>query len=96
VNNPLDTYMSGSVYMSDVLTSQNYKSKWNNTGDDIIRTAGNVSIAHNLNVSGLFTGNLVIPNKNDIVNPVNGQVSYDSNGKLYIFNGQWLSVQLYT
>ena len=35
VNNPLDTYMSGSVYMSDVLNSQNYKSKWNVSGNDI-------------------------------------------------------------
>ena len=94
VNNPLDTYLSGSVYMSDVLTTQNYKSKWNVTGNDINRTSGNVNISNNLQVSGLFRGNLVIPNKNDIINPVNGQVAFDNTGKLYIFNGSWLSVQL--
>ena len=96
VNNPLDTYMSGSVYMSDVLNSQNYKSKWNVSGNDINRPTGNVNISHNLQVSGLFRGNLIIPNKNDIINPVNGQVGYDNTGKLYIFNGSWLSVQLST
>jgi uncharacterized protein YjbI with pentapeptide repeats len=96
VNNPLDTYMSGSVYMSDVLNTQNYKSKWNTTGNDINRPTGNVNIANNLQVSGLFRGNLVIPNKNDIINPVNGQVGYDNTGKLFIYNGSWLSVQLST
>jgi uncharacterized protein YjbI with pentapeptide repeats len=94
VNNPLDTYLSGSVYMSDVLTSQNYKSKWNSSGNDINRTSGNVNIANNLQVSGLFRGNLVIPNKSDIISPVNGQLAYDNTGKIYIYTGQWQSVQL--
>jgi uncharacterized protein YjbI with pentapeptide repeats len=96
VNNPLDTYLSGGVYMSDILTLQNYKSKWNTIGNDINRTTGNVNIANNLQVSGLFRGNLVIPNKNDITNPVPGQLAYDNTGKLYIFNNAWLSVQLST
>jgi hypothetical protein len=80
--------------MSDVLTSQNYKSKWNSSGNDINRTSGNVNIANNLQVSGLFRGNLVIPNKSDIISPVNGQLAYDNTGKIYIYTGQWQSVQL--